>query len=81
MCKEIIPIFARLNKCKKLNIMEKHNEKHCLFCKKDSEQVPLVQLSFKGKNYWICPQHIPVLIHDPSQLEGMIPGAQNMQAG
>ncbi len=61
--------------------MEEHNEKQCLFCKRDSSQVPLVQLEFKEKKYWICPQHIPVLIHDPSQLEGMLPGAENMQAG
>ncbi len=73
--------FVRFNKNNKLNIMENHNEKYCLFCKRDSEQVPLVHLDFKGKSYWICPQHIPVLIHDPSQLEGMIPDAENMQAG
>ncbi len=33
------------------------------------------------KNYWICPQHIPILIHDPSKLAGKLPGAEDMQAG
>ncbi len=61
--------------------MEKHNEKTCLFCNRDAQEVPLVQLEYKGQNYYICPQHIPVLIHDPSQLEGLLPGAENMQAG
>jgi len=61
--------------------MEKHDEKTCLFCHRDTHDVPLVQLEYKGKNYYICPQHIPVLIHDPSQLEGLLPGAENMQAG
>lgn len=61
--------------------MENHKEKVCLFCKNDEYKVPLVALDFKGSNYWICPQHIPVLIHDPSQLEGMLPGAENLSAG
>ncbi|RLD85342.1 MAG: hypothetical protein DRJ02_10580 [Bacteroidetes bacterium] len=61
--------------------MENHNEKVCLFCKKDEESVPLVQVDYKGKTYHICPQHIPVLIHDPGQLEGMLPDAGDLQAG
>ncbi len=61
--------------------MESHDEKQCIFCKKDDTLVPLVQLSFQAKAYWICPQHIPILIHEPSKLAGMLPGAENMQAG
>ena len=61
--------------------MENHNEKVCLFCKQDEERVPLVQVDYKGNTYHICPQHIPVLIHDPGQLEGMQPDAGDMQAG
>ncbi len=61
--------------------MEDHNEKKCLFCKRNEDQIPLVQIDYKGSIYYICPQHIPVLIHEPTQLEGMLPGAENMQAG
>jgi hypothetical protein len=61
--------------------MEKHNEKYCLVCKQDEQTVPLVQVDYKGNQYWICPQHIPVLIHDPQQLEGLLPDAGNLQAG
>jgi hypothetical protein len=43
--------------------------------------VPLVLFAYKQKNYWICPQHIPVLIHDPTKLSGLLPGAENLQAG
>jgi len=60
--------------------MEKEN-KVCLFCKRNEDEVPLVQLDFKGNGYWICPQHIPVLIHDPTKLTGMLPGAEDLQAG
>jgi hypothetical protein len=61
--------------------MSSTNEKHCLFCKRGENEIPLVQLHFQEKNMWICPQHIPVLIHDPQKLVGMLPGAENMEAG
>ena len=61
--------------------MDNHNEKECIFCKRGDSEVPLVQLSFQEKDYWICPQHIPILIHEPTKLAGMLPGAENMQAG
>ena len=61
--------------------MENTNKKVCLFCKQDENKVPLVQLDFKGHSYFICPQHIPVLIHNPGQLEGLLPDAENLQAG
>ncbi|NPA35387.1 MAG: hypothetical protein GXO47_00905 [Chlorobi bacterium] len=57
------------------------NEKKCLVCGRDEEQIPLVELSFRGVKYYICPQHIPVLIHEPNKLEGMLPDAENMEAG
>ena len=57
------------------------NQKECIFCKKTDQEVPLVQLSYKERNYWICPQHIPILIHDPAKLAGALPGAENLQPG
>jgi len=56
-------------------------KKACLFCEKTDMEIPLVRLEFQGKQLWICPQHIPVLIHDPTKLVGMLPGAENMEAG
>ncbi len=58
-----------------------NNNKVCLFCKRDEQEVPLLSVDFKNKNYWICPQHMPTLIHNPTQLEGMLPGAEDLQAG
>jgi hypothetical protein len=57
------------------------NEKKCLVCGRDEEMIPLVELTFRGVKYHICPQHIPVLIHEPNKLEGMLPDAENMEAG
>jgi len=61
--------------------MDNQGEKACIFCNKNNSQIPLVQLSYMDKSYWICPQHIPILIHDPSKLAGKLPGAEDMQAG
>jgi len=61
--------------------MSEENKKECLVCGRDENQIPLVQLDYQGKNYQICPQHIPVLIHDPGKLVGNLPGAENMEAG
>ena len=61
--------------------MVDNKEKACVFCKRNDDQVPLVQLSYKKENYWICPQHIPILIHEPGKLSGMLPGAEVMKAG
>ena len=61
--------------------MSEENRKACLVCGRNENQIPLVQLDYQGKNYQICPQHIPVLIHDPGKLVGSLPGAENMEAG
>jgi len=61
--------------------MHTSEEKACVFCKRDENQVPLVQLSYLKKSYWICPQHIPILIHEPGKLSGMLPGAEDMKGG
>jgi hypothetical protein len=51
----------------------------CLVCEQTSDQIPLIALSYQGATYWICPTHLPVLIHKPSQLVGRLPGAENLQ--
>jgi hypothetical protein len=51
----------------------------CLACGTDSSQVPLIRLEYLGTAYWICPQHLPILIHDPGRLTGALPGAERLQ--
>ncbi len=58
-----------------------NNEQKCIICQKDKEQVPLLKFDFKNSSFWICSQHIPVIIHDPSQLEGILPDADKIVAG
>ncbi len=54
-------------------------EKACLACQRDSDQTPLITLEYLGTTFWICPQHLPILIHDPTALIGKLPGAENMK--
>ena len=61
--------------------MEHNHEKTCIICKKDEDTIPLVKFDYKQTHFWICPQHIPVIIHDPTQLAGLLPDAEQFPAG
>jgi hypothetical protein len=50
----------------------------CLACQRGADDTPLIALQYRGSQYWICPQHLPVLIHDPQRLVGMLPGAERL---
>ncbi len=50
----------------------------CAYCERSSDQVPLMALRYQGAEAWICPQHLPILIHKPAQLVGKLPGAEHL---
>ena len=52
-----------------------NTEEKCLHCERDASQVPLLALRYGGQDLWICPQHLPILIHKPEQLADKLPGA------
>lgn len=55
------------------------NEKpFCVACERTDAQIPLITLEFQNRKFWICPQHLPILIHDPRALTGKLPGAEGM---
>ncbi len=54
------------------------SENVCLACERGSEEIPLIVLEYQGAQFRICPQHLPVLIHDPTRLVGRLPGAEEM---
>lgn len=58
--------------------MSADTAKRCLFCHRDDQETPLVTLAFRGEPLFICPQHLPVLIHDPQRLIGVLPGAEKL---
>jgi len=54
-------------------------KKECISCHRNSNEVPLFALDYRGSTFWICPQHFPVLIHRPSDLAGLLPGAEQFR--
>jgi len=50
----------------------------CVECDRSKEEVPLMEIKFKDEICWICPQHLPVLIHKPEKLIGKLPGAEHL---
>lgn len=55
-----------------------NDQRVCVLCRRDQQSVPLIAVEFKGNSFWICSQHLPVLIHDPAQLAGSLPGAEGL---
>ena len=53
--------------------------KQCLLCERSTDVTPLIPLEYREERLWICPQHLPVLIHDPGQLVGRLAGAENLK--
>ena len=56
------------------------NKPQCLVCTRTSDEIPLLSITYRDAQYWICPQHFPVLIHHPEQLVGKLPGAERLAA-
>jgi hypothetical protein len=54
-------------------------KKECISCRRNSDEVPLFSLDYRGSTFWICPQHFPVLIHRPGELAGLLPGAEEFR--
>ncbi|WP_166961355.1 hypothetical protein [Yeosuana marina] len=57
------------------------HSKVCIVCKKSSEETPVTKFHYKDSTFYICPQHLPVLIHKPEELVGLLDGADTLQGG
>lgn len=53
--------------------------KECLVCKTASTEIPVTKFYYQESEFFICPQHIPILIHNPQQLIGLLDGADNFK--
>lgn len=51
---------------------------HCIHCERTSDQVPLIAVQYRGTQVWICPQHLPILIHKPALLADKLPGLETL---
>jgi hypothetical protein len=59
------------------SIMEKFPR--CIVCEQDSQQVPLLAMKFRQNEIWICPQHLPIMIHQPAKLADKLPGIEQIK--
>ena len=59
--------------------MSKDQAQMCIACERGSDVTPLIRLEYRGEDLWICPQHLPVLIHNPGQLVGRLVGAEHLR--
>ncbi|UCH59595.1 MAG: hypothetical protein JSV61_15445 [Anaerolineales bacterium] len=50
----------------------------CLYCGRNSDAIPLIAIQYRSDTQWICPQHLPILIHKPEQLVAFLPGLENV---
>jgi len=59
--------------------MSEEKAKRCLACERGTDVTPLIPLEYREERLWICPQHLPLLIHDPAQLVGRLAGAEHLR--
>jgi hypothetical protein len=51
-------------------------EKVCINCGRTDEKAPLLNLTFKGEEKFICAQCLPILIHKIHLLADKLPGVE-----
>jgi len=52
---------------------------HCVNCERSVEEVPLLTLAQCTGAAYICPQCLPILIHQPQALSGKLSGVEKLQ--
>ena len=53
--------------------------RNCINCGRNDEEIPILNLSFQGKDLWICSACFPILIHKPEQLAGKLENAETLR--
>jgi hypothetical protein len=46
----------------------------CLNCGTSEQERPLLTMKFQGKEVYLCPQCMPIMIHKPLELADKLPG-------
>ena len=63
----------------KVPMPDDRKQNECILCDRGSDLTPLLAFEYRGLTFRICPQHLPVLIHEPAKLAGKLPGAGEPQ--
>ena len=51
----------------------------CLNCGSSEMERPLITIKFQGREIYICPECLPILIHKPYQLADKLPGIKSYE--
>ena len=52
---------------------------NCVNCGRTVQEVPLLTITHRAGTAYICPQCLPVLIHEPQALIDKLPGTEALQ--
>ncbi|MGV6844720.1 MAG: hypothetical protein ACWA42_01170 [Lutibacter sp.] len=56
-------------------------KKSCIVCGRNELETPVTKFYYQEGAFYICSQHIPVLIHNPEDLIGLLPNAKKIKKG
>jgi hypothetical protein len=54
---------------------------NCTICSRSELEIPVVQARYAGESLWVCSRCLPILIHKPEQLAGILINADQIPAG
>ena len=52
----------------------------CVNCDRSEEEMPLINIQYKGEKIFVCSGCMPVLLHSPAKMVGKIQDADKIQA-
>ena len=52
----------------------------CKLCGRSELDIPVVQARYAGESLWVCSRCLPILIHKPEQLAGVLANADKIPA-
>jgi hypothetical protein len=52
----------------------------CKVCSSSELEIPVVQARYAGESFWVCSRCLPVLIHKPERLAGILQDADKIPA-
>jgi hypothetical protein len=58
--------------------MPKQSAPACIQCGRDDSQVPLLSFLYLDQEFRICTEHLPILLHHPDKLAGILPGVDTL---
>ncbi len=53
---------------------------NCKLCGSSEMDVPMLPVRYANQGFWVCSRCMPVLIHRPEKLEGILENAEKIPA-